>query len=52
MAPTYVLGPFRLDAKAEILFRGAEPVAAAGKGALALSWCSIGLRSSDPGNVG
>ena len=27
MAPTYVLGPFRLDAKAEILFRGAEPVA-------------------------
>jgi TolB-like protein len=27
MAPTYVLGPFRLDARAEILFRGAEPVA-------------------------
>jgi TolB-like protein len=27
MAPTYVLGPFRLDAKGEILFRGAEPVA-------------------------
>jgi TolB-like protein len=27
MALSYVLGPFGLDAKAEILFRGAEPVA-------------------------
>jgi TolB-like protein len=27
MATTYILGPFRLDAQAEILFRGAEPVA-------------------------
>jgi TolB-like protein/Tfp pilus assembly protein PilF len=27
MATTYLLGPFRLDAAAEILFRGAEPVA-------------------------
>src|SRR5215471_13337239 len=26
MATTYILGPFRLDAEAEILFRGAEPV--------------------------
>jgi TolB-like protein len=27
MATTYKLGPFRLDAEAEILFRGSEPVA-------------------------
>ena len=27
MATTYLLGPFRLDVAAEILFRGAEPVA-------------------------
>ena len=27
MATTYILGPFRLDAEAKILFRGAEPVA-------------------------
>src|SRR5215831_6884549 len=27
MAATYILGPFRLDAEAKILFRGAEPVA-------------------------
>ena len=27
MGATYILGPFRLDAEAEILFRGAEPVA-------------------------
>jgi TolB-like protein len=27
MATTYILGPFRLDTEAEILFRGAEPVA-------------------------
>src|SRR5215831_8511128 len=27
MVTTYILGPFRLDAKAAILFRGAEPVA-------------------------
>ena len=27
MAATYTLGPFRLDAEAKILFRGAEPVA-------------------------
>src|SRR5262245_11618767 len=27
MAPIYTLGPFRLDAEAKILFRGAEPVA-------------------------
>src|SRR5215472_16621693 len=26
MARTYILGPFRLDAEAEILFRGAEPL--------------------------
>jgi DNA-binding winged helix-turn-helix (wHTH) protein len=25
MATTYILGPFRLDVEAEILFRGAEP---------------------------
>ena len=35
MATTYILGPFRLDAEAEILFRGAEPVAL-GKRAVAL----------------
>ena len=27
MSATYILGPFRLDAEAQILFRGAEPVA-------------------------
>ena len=27
MATTYILGPFRLDAEAKTLFRGAEPVA-------------------------
>jgi len=27
MATTYILGPFRLDAEAEILFHGAEPLA-------------------------
>ena len=27
MAATYILGPFRLDAEAKILFRGSEPVA-------------------------
>jgi DNA-binding winged helix-turn-helix (wHTH) protein len=27
MAATYILGPFRLDAEAKILFRGAGPVA-------------------------
>src|SRR5215470_1056846 len=27
MAATYIIGPFRLDAEAEMLFRGAEPVA-------------------------
>jgi hypothetical protein len=26
MATTYLLGPFRLDAEAEILFRGTQPV--------------------------
>jgi DNA-binding winged helix-turn-helix (wHTH) protein len=26
MATNYILGPFRLDAEAEILFRGAEPM--------------------------
>src|SRR6516165_9666284 len=35
MARTYILGPFRLDAEAKILFRGAEPVAL-GRRAVAL----------------
>src|SRR5262249_31447095 len=35
MASTYILGPFRLDAEAKILFRGAEPVVL-GKRAVAL----------------
>ena len=26
MATNYILGPFRLDAEAEILFRGTEPM--------------------------
>jgi TolB-like protein len=35
MATTYMLGPFRLDAEAETLFRGAEPIAL-GRRAVAL----------------
>jgi len=35
MATNYILGPFRFDAEAEILFRGAEPIAL-GQRALAL----------------
>ena len=35
MATNYILGPFRFDADAEILFRGAEPIAL-GQRAIAL----------------
>jgi len=46
MARTYTFGPFRLDAEAQVLFRGAEPVAL-GQRAVAL----LGVLLERPGDV-
>src|SRR5215813_2075052 len=46
MATTYTFGPFRLDAEAQVLFRGAEPVAL-GQRAVAL----LGVLLERPGDL-
>jgi len=46
MATTYILGPFRLDAEAEILFRGAQPMTL-GRRAIAVL-CMLVERSGIP----